>query len=234
MTETVAPPLTVSDASRNQVGALARVWMHQSSYARLRHRLNITATTRARADWGLAVLEFIDASMVLAAAKDHRSPLWAAATARERMFTLATQLRELRQREQSIQRQQADAIDLGWWSASNVIVLSGENVGRADGWVLAVENKSSRPIRNVVCRLYPENDPENRCNPVRCLSIQTARSVARESTPPRRTTVFRWYAQAPGSGTSSGLVLRTSEPGAASHGSMTTLAPTGSSTWTCT
>jgi len=64
MTETLAPPLTIPDASRSQIEALGRVWMHQSSYARLRHRQDITATTRARADWGLAVLEFIEASVL--------------------------------------------------------------------------------------------------------------------------------------------------------------------------
>ena len=78
--ETEIAPLTVLDAARACREAHDRVTRCQSSYASWRRGWNRIATTRARTDWGLAVLEWIEASVTLAEAEDRRDPSRAAMT----------------------------------------------------------------------------------------------------------------------------------------------------------
>src|SRR5712691_7476764 len=77
-TDTALLPPTVRDAALALHAARERVRTHQRGYDRLRHRGDLQATSRARSEWGLAILEFIEASVTLAEAKDHRSAAWAA------------------------------------------------------------------------------------------------------------------------------------------------------------
>jgi hypothetical protein len=80
--ETTHVPPTVADAAHARGEAYSRVSMHQRGYAKLRPGVNRTATARARADWGLAVLEWIDACIAEAEAEDRRDPVWAASRGR--------------------------------------------------------------------------------------------------------------------------------------------------------
>ena len=75
----VLPP-TIDAAAHAQREAMLRVRMHQNSYSQVRLGRDSLATTRARSEWGLAVLELIEASVNLAQAKDNRSLPWAADT----------------------------------------------------------------------------------------------------------------------------------------------------------
>jgi hypothetical protein len=84
--EAVISLLTVQDATRAYREARDRVRMHQNGYDRLRRGRDILATTRARAEWGLAVLEFVDANVALAEAEDRRNPSWAAMKSGRKMF----------------------------------------------------------------------------------------------------------------------------------------------------
>ena len=88
-TETALLPPTVRDAALALYAARERVRMHQRGYDRLRRRGDLQATSRARSEWGLAILEFIEASVTLAEAKDHRRAAWAASTSHGRMFSIA-------------------------------------------------------------------------------------------------------------------------------------------------
>jgi hypothetical protein len=85
--EVVLPPLTVHEAGRALSAAFDRVRMHKHGYDRLRRGKDILVITRARTDWGLAVLEWIEASVALAEAEDRRDPVWAG-TARHRQQAL--------------------------------------------------------------------------------------------------------------------------------------------------
>jgi len=71
-------PLAVAEAAHARAVAYSRVRMHQASYFKIRGGVNRAAIARARADWGLAVLEWIDACVAEAEAEDRRDPLWAA------------------------------------------------------------------------------------------------------------------------------------------------------------
>ena len=88
--EADANPRRGDESARAFLDAHGRVLAHQRSYARVRRGMDLAATARARAEWGLAVLEFIDATMALAEAKDHKDPGWAAATVRGQVFASAT------------------------------------------------------------------------------------------------------------------------------------------------
>lgn len=59
-TATALPPPTVHDAAQALSAARERVREHQRVYDKLRHRRDIRATCRARSEWGLAILEFIE------------------------------------------------------------------------------------------------------------------------------------------------------------------------------
>jgi len=76
--QVIDAPLTVAQASLAEKAAHARVVEHQHNHDRLRHRLSIRATNRARAEWGLAFGELIDAIVALARAMDDRDPRQAA------------------------------------------------------------------------------------------------------------------------------------------------------------
>jgi hypothetical protein len=88
-TDTALLPPTVRDAALALHAARERLRTHQRGYDRLRHRGDLQATNRARSEWGLAILEFIEATVTLAEARDHRSPVWAASTSPGRMFGIA-------------------------------------------------------------------------------------------------------------------------------------------------
>lgn len=81
-TEVVVSLPTAPAAARAQREALERVRLHQRSYSRLRCGRDIRAITPARTEWGLAVLEWINALVAWAEAADRRNPVWAAAEAR--------------------------------------------------------------------------------------------------------------------------------------------------------
>jgi hypothetical protein len=57
--------------------------MHKQSDDRLRRGMDLLVITRARTDWGLAVLEWIEASVALAEAEDRQDPVRAATTRRD-------------------------------------------------------------------------------------------------------------------------------------------------------
>jgi len=71
-------PLAVADAAREVRLALERVRLSQRGYAGVRGGAVAVAVTRARTEWGLAVLEWIEASVTLAEAEDRRDPVRAA------------------------------------------------------------------------------------------------------------------------------------------------------------
>lgn len=75
-------PLPVRDAAEAADRALDRVRLSQRGYRAARERGSALAVTRARTDWGLAVLEWIEASVALAEAEDHRDPVRAARDSR--------------------------------------------------------------------------------------------------------------------------------------------------------
>jgi hypothetical protein len=64
------------------------------------------------------------------------------------------QLRELEQRAQVAERQQAEAVEFSWQGATP---LEGVVAEKPDGliWMGVVHNESRRPIRDVVCRIQP-------------------------------------------------------------------------------
>jgi hypothetical protein len=80
--EAAVPAASVPDAAQEVRDSLDRVRMSQRGYARTRHRASPALVTQARTDWGLAVLEWIEASVALAEAEDARDPAWAASAAR--------------------------------------------------------------------------------------------------------------------------------------------------------
>jgi hypothetical protein len=89
-TEVENQPLSVRDAARVQGEALDAVLRrHKPNHERLRPGWDIQATTRARNELGLALLDFVNATVALAEAKDRIKPEWAATTSRPRMFTKA-------------------------------------------------------------------------------------------------------------------------------------------------
>jgi hypothetical protein len=88
--EVAAPPRSVPDvpgAAQELRDALDRVRMSQRRYAEVRRRARPAAVTGARTDWGLAVLEWIEASAALAAAEDGRGPGRAASDGRRQQMT---------------------------------------------------------------------------------------------------------------------------------------------------
>jgi hypothetical protein len=87
--EVAVPSRSVPDAAQVVRDALDRVRMSQRRYAEVRRRARPAAVTRARTDWGLAVLEWIEASEELAAAEDGRGPGRAAGDGRDRRTTAA-------------------------------------------------------------------------------------------------------------------------------------------------
>ena len=88
--EVAAPSPSVPDAAQAARSSLDRVRMSQRRYAAIRRGAGPAAVTRARTDWGLAVLEWIEASVTLAAAEDARNPARAAADGRSRRITVET------------------------------------------------------------------------------------------------------------------------------------------------
>jgi hypothetical protein len=80
-TEVAEPPLSVADATRAQAEAYARLRLQQAAYGRLRRGARQTDITRARSEWGLAILEWIDAGV--AEAEDRRDPVMAANRSRQ-------------------------------------------------------------------------------------------------------------------------------------------------------
>jgi hypothetical protein len=88
--EAAVPSRSVPDAARAVRDSLDRVRMTQRGYALVRLRASPAAVTRARTDWGLAVLEWIEASAALAEAEDMRDPARAASDSRSRRITVET------------------------------------------------------------------------------------------------------------------------------------------------
>jgi hypothetical protein len=88
--EAAVPSRSVPDAAQAVRHSLDRVRMNQRGYARVRLRASPAAVTRARTDWGLAVLEWIEASVALAEAEDARDPARAASDSRSRRITVET------------------------------------------------------------------------------------------------------------------------------------------------
>jgi hypothetical protein len=88
--EASAPSQSVPDAAQAVRHSLDRVRMNQRGYARVRLRASPAVVTRARTDWGLAVLEWIEASVALAEAEDERDPARAASDSRSRRITVET------------------------------------------------------------------------------------------------------------------------------------------------
>ena len=88
--EAPAPFRSVPDAAQAVRYALDRVRMNQRGYAGTRLRASPAVVTRARTDWGLAVLEWIEASVALAEAEDERDPARAASDGRSRRITVET------------------------------------------------------------------------------------------------------------------------------------------------
>ena len=90
MAEAPEPSRSVPEAAQAVGLSLDRVRMTQRGYARVRLRAGPAVVTRARTDWGLAVLEWIEASAALAAAEDERDPARAASESRSRRITVET------------------------------------------------------------------------------------------------------------------------------------------------
>jgi uncharacterized membrane protein YccC len=88
--EAAAPSRSVPDAVEAVRHSLDRVRMNQRGYARVRLRASAAVVTRARTDWGLAVLEWIEASVAQAEAEDARDPARAASDSRSRRITVET------------------------------------------------------------------------------------------------------------------------------------------------
>ena len=80
--------LPVPEAVQVVRSALDRVRMSQRRYAEVRRRASPAAVARVRTDWGLAVLEWIEASVALAAAEDGRGPGRAAGEGHSRRITV--------------------------------------------------------------------------------------------------------------------------------------------------
>ena len=76
--EAVAAPLTVHEARRMLGEALKAVRVHKLNHEPARERLDVRATRRARAELGLAILGFVNASTLLAEAEDRVDPVRAA------------------------------------------------------------------------------------------------------------------------------------------------------------
>jgi hypothetical protein len=76
-------PLTVREAARALHEAREAVRRHGQHYARLRTGLDTRSTTRARIELGMAVLEFVNATVALAEAEDRADPVWAATRSRD-------------------------------------------------------------------------------------------------------------------------------------------------------
>jgi hypothetical protein len=79
---------SVPEAAQAANLSLDRVRMTQRGYARVRPWAGPAVVARARTDWGLAVLEWIEASAALAAAEDERDPARAASDSRRRRITV--------------------------------------------------------------------------------------------------------------------------------------------------
>lgn len=79
---------SVPEAAQAVNLSLDRVRMTQRGYARVRPWAGPAVVARARTDWGLAVLEWIEASAALAAAEDERDPARAASDSRRRRITV--------------------------------------------------------------------------------------------------------------------------------------------------
>ena len=88
--EAAVPYRSVPDAARAVRDSLDRVRMNQRGYARVRLQASPAVVSRARTDWGLAVLEWIEASVALAEAEDARDPARAASDSRSRRITVET------------------------------------------------------------------------------------------------------------------------------------------------
>jgi hypothetical protein len=86
--EVSAPSRSVPDAAQAVRHSLDRVRMNQRGYAQVRLRASPAVVTRSRTDWGLAVLEWIEASVALAEAEDERDPARAASDSRSRRITV--------------------------------------------------------------------------------------------------------------------------------------------------
>jgi hypothetical protein len=76
--EVAEPPLTVDAAARARIEALSRVRMQQAAYFRIRRGARLADISLARSEWGLAVLEMIEALVAEAEAEDRRDPVLAA------------------------------------------------------------------------------------------------------------------------------------------------------------
>jgi hypothetical protein len=90
MADEAVPALSVPDAAQAAADSLDRVRMTQRGYGQARHRAGPAAVTRARTDWGLAVLEWIEASVTLAEAEDARRAGPAGSGSQARLITVET------------------------------------------------------------------------------------------------------------------------------------------------
>ena len=69
------------------------------------------------------------------------------------------QQKEFVRQVRQLERQQADAIDLtGWEEGAVACVPSPTTLLPQPKAILAIENKSLRPVRQVRCRLWPQGD----------------------------------------------------------------------------
>lgn len=66
----LGPPITVADAVRDHRDARTRLDRYARDYARARNTTHAATVARARAEWGLAIYEWVQATTGLAAAED--------------------------------------------------------------------------------------------------------------------------------------------------------------------
>ena len=141
------------------------------------------------------------------------------------------QLREVEQRELARERDQADAVDLDQWHPKNVLVLSNPLIH--PGTILMAYDKSTRPVRDVACRVWTEGAPAPLPASVGQMWI-TSRNLARSRTSTTRSRFppSRLSARARGTPfcSTSRLLFRTF---ATRCGSPTMPACTGTSIRTC-
>jgi hypothetical protein len=75
------------------------------------------------------------------------------------LSTLRGQQKDFERQVTQLERQQADAIDLTGWSERAMMVIwppgNGHEQPKA---ILSIENKSSRPIRNIRGRIWPQEE----------------------------------------------------------------------------
>lgn len=123
--EIAGSALTVADASRARAEAHDRVRMLQDAYAQVRRGRRIADIPRARSEWGLAVLEWIDACAVEAEA-----------ALRRRSGRLDTANRRARV------TRKGGATDVIVWQTATARLLPRYLKGRTDGPLFVTERRA--------------------------------------------------------------------------------------------